>query len=209
MAKGNTQPSTKKKPVSKKKALEKPKKKKAEPKKSTKTVKKTKKEEEIILPREPWEQQEDESIKAFEAFSLYRDMEKRSIDKVAKALSKSNQLISRWSRVHEWTKRVTAWNLEQDRIVRERQIEDIKKMRKRHADLATAMLIKATQALQRIPIDEVKAADVSRMVDIAAKLERISRGDSETIIEERQGETAAPAVTFYMPDNHRDEKPEE
>lgn len=156
-----------------------------------------------VIPPEPWERQEDETDKAFEAFAIYRDMERRTTRGVASQLSKSVALISRWSSTHEWVKRAAAWDAERDRIARQEQIDEIKKMRKRHADLASAMLVKAARALQRIPEDEIKAGDVSRMVDTAAKLERVSRGDAETVIEERQGEAAPPLVQFYMPDNHR------
>ena len=79
-------------------------------------------------------------------------------------------------------------------------------MRKRHADIASAMLIKAAKALARIPEDEIKAADVSRMVETASKLERISRGDVGEVVEERQGEAAPSPVQFYMPNNFRDQK---
>lgn len=157
------------------------------------------------IPPEPWERQKGESIKAFEAFATYRDMPHRSIRAVAQKLEKSATLIGRWSSNHEWQKRIAAWDAEQDRIARQAQIDEIKKMRKRHADLATAMLVKSAQALQKIPVEEIKAGDVSRMVETAAKLERVSRGDVSEVIEERDGGTAVPVVQFYMPDNHRDE----
>lgn len=156
------------------------------------------------LPPEPWERQKGESLKAFEAFAVYRDMPQRSIRTVAQQLDKSATLIGRWSSTHEWQKRVAAWDAEQDRIARQAQIDEIRKMRKRHSDLASAMLVKAARALQKIPEDEIKAGDVSRMVDTAAKLERISRGDVGEVVEERDGGTSVPVVQFYMPDNHRD-----
>ena len=155
------------------------------------------------IPPEPWERQQGESAKAFEAFAIYRDMPQRSIREVARQLGKSNTIIARWSSNHEWQKRVAAWDGEQDRIAREAQIQEIKKMRKRHADLATAMLVKASKALKKIPEDDIKASDVSRMVETAAKLERISRGDVSEVLEERDGGDSIPVVQFYMPDNHR------
>ena len=161
------------------------------------------------IPPEPWERQKGETSKAWEAFAIYRDMPQRSIRDVARQLNKSATLIARWSSTHEWQKRVSAWDAEQDRIARQSQIDEIKKMRKRHADLASAMLVKAARALQRIPEDEIKATDVSRMVDTAAKLERISRGDVGDVIEERDGGLATPAVQFYIPDNGRDNRDEE
>ena len=158
---------------------------------------------------EPWERREKESTKAYEAFCIYRDMgRERSLAKVAEKLQKSETLMGRWSREHKWVERAAKWDDEQDRIEREiaqrEQAKAIKEMRKRHADLGTAMLIKAAQALKSIPIQEIKPGDISRMVDVASKLERISRGDVETVIEERQGEAAASPVTFYIPDNSRD-----
>lgn len=159
---------------------------------------------------EPWERQKSESTKAFEAFQIYRDMgTNRSISKVAQQLSKSKPLLTRWSAAYGWVERVQAWDAEQDREARQAQIDEIKKMRKRHADLANAMLVKAAKALKSLPEDEIKAQDVSRMVDVASKLERISRGDVGDVVEEREGENIAPMVQFYMPNNGRDEEEEE
>lgn len=155
------------------------------------------------IPPEPWERQKGENSKRFEAFQKFRDMPNRSISQVARELSKSRQLIQRWAGEDKWHDRVAAWDAEQDRIARQAQTDEIKKMRKRHADLATAMLVKAAKALQRIPEDEIKAGDVSRMVDTASKLERISRGDVGEVVEERDGGESIPVVQFYMPDNHR------
>ena len=162
----------------------------------------------------PWERQPDETTKPFEAFCTYRDMgRERSLAKVAEKLSKSEQIMKRWSAKFSWVDRVTAWDDEQERIEREiaqkEQSKAIREMRKRHADLASAMLVKAAKALKAIPDDEVKAGDISRMVDVASKLERISRGDVGEVVEERNGGDATPAVTFYIPDNGRDKHEEE
>mgnify|MGYP003311463790 CR=1 FL=1 len=56
----------------------------------------------------------------------------------------------------------------------------------------------------KIPANEIKASDVSRMVEIATKLERISKGDVGEVVEEREGGPAMDPVTFYIPDNGRD-----
>lgn len=163
---------------------------------------------------QPWERRQDESTKAYEAFSTYRDMgRERSLSKVAEKLQKSDTLIGRWSRTYGWVERAAKWDDEQDRLEREiaqkEQQKAIKDMRKRHADLGQAMLIKAARALAKIPDDEIKPQDISRMVDVASKLERISRGDVGEVVEERNGGDATPAVTFYMPDNGRDRNEEE
>ena len=156
------------------------------------------------IPPEPWERQKGENSKRFEAFQIYRDMPGRSISQVARELSKSRQLIQRWAGEDKWHNRVAAWDAEQDRIARQAQIDEIKKMRKRHADLATAMLVKATKALKNIPEEEINGMTISKMVETASKLERISRGDVGDVVEERNGGNSIPVVQFYMPDNHRD-----
>ena len=153
---------------------------------------------------QPWELMEGETAKPFEAFCIYRDMgTQRSVRKVAEKLSKSDTLIARWSTTYDWVKRATAWDAEQDRIARQAQVDEIVKMRKRHAKLACDMLAKAAAALEVLPPGEVKAGDVSRMVDVASKLERLSRGDVGDVIEERDGGEALNPVQIYIPDNAR------
>lgn len=163
---------------------------------------------------QPWERRESESTKAYEAFCIYRDMgPDRSLAKVAEKLSKSEQLMKRWSYTYGWVERAAKWDDEKDRIEREaaqkEQAKAIRDMRTRHAKLAEAMLMKAARGLARIPDDEIKPGDISRMVDVASKLERISRGDVGEVVEERDGGQATPAVTFYMPSNGRDQNEEE
>ena len=155
---------------------------------------------------EPWERQPGESAKAFEAFVIYRDMGvDRSARRVAIQLSKSNTLIHRWSKDNKWIERVAAWDSEQDRIRREEQRKEIAKMRARHTKLAQSMLLKAAEALKRLDPDEMQSNNITRMIDVATQLERLSRGDTTDSIEIRDGGKSEPAVTFYMPDNGRDD----
>lgn len=159
---------------------------------------------------QPWERQEKETAKAYEAFSEYRDMgASRSLAKVGQKLGKSKAQMEKWSKKYGWVARAEEWDVEQDRLIRIALTKDIGAMRKRHADMAKAMLIKAAKALQQIPDDEIKASDISRMVDVATKLERISKGDVGEVVEERQGEAMADPVQFYIPDNGRDNVTEE
>ena len=49
-----------------------------------------------------WERLENESSRAFEAFSAYRDLgPQRSLAKVAETLGKSKALMERWSAKHD------------------------------------------------------------------------------------------------------------
>lgn len=159
---------------------------------------------------EPWERQEGETPKQFEAFVKYRDMgEDRSLQKVANELAKSRQLLTRWSSANNWVERCRAWDNEQDRLLRLEQVKDIKKMRKRHADTGTLMVAVAQKALQKM-IDpktkelreDITSNEIARLVEVGSKLERLSRGDVGDVIEERQGESIS-AVQIYVPDNNR------
>ena len=157
-----------------------------------------------ILEPEPWERQLNESTQAFEAFACYRDMgAARSTAKVSRQLCKSVSLMNRWSSEHDWVKRVAAWDAEKDRAAREAQIKDIVEMRHRHAATAKKMMDLADNALNNINPTDVSVNEVSRLVESASKLERISRGDVGEVIEERDGGNAVPAVQIYVPDNGR------
>ena len=152
----------------------------------------------------PWERQDGETPKQFEAFVVYRDMgENRSLVKVAGVLGKSEQLMSRWSSANRWVERVTAWDDEQDRILRQEQIKDIKKMRKRHADLAYAGLLKMAQAMKQMKPEDFKPSDIPRFAEAFSKLERISRGDVGDVVEQREGGEGFNPVQIYIPDNNR------
>lgn len=153
----------------------------------------------------PWERQPGEGIKAFEAFNTYMLMgTSRSLSKVAHELGKSSQLMSKWSSLWNWVDRATAWDIEQENLARKDQIEAIKKMRKRHATLATQMLAKVTRKLSQMSEDELTPQDMKAWVETASKLERLSRGDTSEVIEERDGGQAVETVQFYIPDNGRD-----
>ena len=154
---------------------------------------------------QPWERQENETDVAFEAFNTYRDMGlARSLSKVGEALGKSETLMSRWSSEHNWVDRARAWEDEQDRILRNEQIEDIKKMRKRHANLAVEMLAKALEGLKHLDPEELNAVSIGRLVEVASKLEQKSRGDTTDAIEMREAEEKQLSpVMFYMPSNGR------
>jgi hypothetical protein len=128
---------------------------------------------------EPWERQANESVKAFEAFTAYRDMgTDRSLAKVGTKLGKSTALMERWSVTHRWVARVEVWENEKDRIVREELAKGVTAMRKKHAGIAAIMLDKAVKGLQAIPLEELTMQDIARAVDVATKLERLSRGEA-------------------------------
>ena len=60
-------------------------------------------------PREPWERRPDESPEAFEGFFAYRDSGPHpALEKAAKRVGRSRDLMARWSRRHDWRERAYA-----------------------------------------------------------------------------------------------------
>ena len=148
-----------------------------------------------------------ESMKAYAAFCAYRDLgPDRSMAKAGEVLGKSQGLMEGWSAAYDWVKRATAWDDEQDRVARKAQMDEIKKMRVRHAKIAQKALDKVSAALDKVNPDAMTNADMARLMDVASKLERLSRGDVGEVVEERDGGQAPNPVSFYIPANGRDKQ---
>ena len=126
------------------------------------------------------------------------------MEKVGKNLGKTTTHLEAWCSKFSWVDRAKAWEDEQDKLVRQMQMQEIADMRKRHADLAVEMLEKAMEGLRNLSADELNAVAIGRLVEVASKLEQKSRGDTTDSLEVRESEEKAPgAVKFYLPDNHR------
>lgn len=164
------------------------------------------------MANELWERQDNEGGKAYEAFCVYRDMGlDRTTRKVAAVLSKSEQLIRRWSAAHEWVKRAGAWDAEQDRIARIQQTKEIQAMRKRQRKTAERMQDIGAEMLEKLQekvqlTGRVQLGDVVSLLKIGMEQERICRGDVGEVIEERDGGQVVSPVTLYIPDNGRNPK---
>ena len=160
----------------------------------------------------PWTRQPKESNKAYEAFSIYRDMGKeRTLPKVAEACGKSVSLMNKWSQANDWVKRVTAWDDEIDRQAAREHLADIAKARARQRKMAVNMQGAGMEFLKAIREackqgDSPVLRDVVQLLKLGMEQERICMGDVGEVIEEREGPSVQPPVTFYIPDNGRDQK---
>ncbi|PFP29391.1 hypothetical protein COJ96_10835 [Bacillus sp. AFS073361] len=136
------------------------------------------------MKKAPYERREGESVKAFEAFKVYRDMGMdRSLAKVGEKLGKSTTLMERWSSKYEWVERSQAYD---DDIDRKAIIENEKKrkeMVKRHAQAATMFQSKVVERLNGLDPKELSPSELIRWFDISVKIERLSRGESTDISE--------------------------
>ena len=129
---------------------------------------------------EIWERQKDESNKAYHIFCIYRDMgPNRSLEKTREILGKSagyTRWMHTWSSKYDWVTRAQAYD---DYIEKKKRKENEKKildMSDRHARLAVVLQQKIAQRLQEIDPSELSPADIARWLDVATKLERLSRG---------------------------------
>jgi hypothetical protein len=138
----------------------------------------------------PWEQQNKESTQAFAAFREYRDTppEDRSIRAVAQKMGYKNPSpLLRWSSKYSWVDRARAYDMELDRRILEAQRRSITEMKERHIKAAMDLQKKALERLAKIQPLELTPKDVREFLVEAAKLERLSRGEVESIQETRGG----------------------
>lgn len=157
----------------------------------------------------PWERQEGESVKAFEAFCIYLNLgTERSITKVVQELNKSRALIGRWSSAFGWVERAAAYDADLQRKARAQAVKNARKMNDRHVKIALQMQEKALAALAQMRPSEIDPKDLIAMLREATKLERESR--LATIEEDRRVAATEDTteseddVVVYMPDNGRE-----
>jgi hypothetical protein len=150
-----------------------------------------------------FEQLPKESAKAFAAFSLYLNLgAERSLAAVAQKLSKSEQLLKRWSAKFDWPARVAAHAAHYAIIERE-AVEAVARGKaaeweKRETQLREtewSMHERAIAAAKRgldayMDKDKVYAnlADIARMLEIASKLGRLATGLDKSNGEQRDGD---------------------
>jgi len=94
---------------------------------------------------------------------------------------KSRKNFSEWHSKHKWVKRAEAYDEYLERRKREEHEKAILEMAERHARLAVAFQQKIAQRIQMIDPNELTPQDLARWLEIATKLERLSRGEPTEI----------------------------
>ena len=145
---------------------------------------------------QPWAMKPDETLGGFHYFCFYRDMQRRSIAKLAEVFGMNRRTLERTSQRFGWRDRVRAWDVELDRRVRDLQATDIADMKKRHINLGVGMQTAAVKELQALVAKIEKAdreakkkdpkghhepllsvPDIIRLSQHGTQLERLSRGE--------------------------------
>ena len=148
-------------------------------------------EDAIVGTPQPWERQEGESDKAFEAFCVYRDStpSDRSLTKTSQKMSKSRPTLCDWSRKYGWVSRVRAWDDKCDAELREAELKKRREMGERHA--------KQSASFQRILMEpalalaETLKAD-GAIKDFRKKLQKMTPEEQLALV--RKCATAYPAL---------------
>lgn len=140
----------------------------------------------------PWEQQQGESAKAFEAFKVYLEMgSERSIRAVGEKLGKSSTLMARWSSAHGWVERVATYEADLQRKAHAQAVKSVQKMADRHISMALKLQEKALQALGKMSPEELDPKNLLAFIREATKLERENRTDIVAATDPDKGGAAA------------------
>lgn len=173
----------------------------------------------------PWDRQPGESAKAFEAFTLYRDLgPSRSAREVATGLRKSVTLISRWCTAYGWVERGAQWDEEADRRQRERDLIERQRARERMLERHTtayANIFKVGAAVlaefdvdnpehgeaAKAKISELSLGQAVSLLNHAAKGERLARGETQNRVTRQEAlawvEGFVDLALAYLPmDSH-------
>lgn len=145
----------------------------------------------------PWERQERESAKAYEAFTVYLNMgRERTIRSVAQQLHKSSTLIGRWSRTFGWVERVAAYDAELQRAAHEEALKKSRQMTQRHIKAALKLQEKALDALEKTDPAEMDPKTILAFIRESTRMEREARASvvyDTTPASERAGASSSLA----------------
>ena len=139
----------------------------------------------------PYERKPNESAKAFEAFTTYANLgPKRSLAAVGQTLGKSQALIERWSRRHDWVTRVRAHDAHLAAVERESAEAQMRakadewmrrqqELREQEWAVHDDCIRAGKEALKRFHENVRRGAtlgDVSRIFEVASKIGRLASG---------------------------------
>lgn len=137
-------------------------------------------------------QQPDETDKQYHAFCVYRDLGiNRKLKLVQIETGIADKLLRHWAEAFSWEERANEYDeylAERRRIASE---QEILRMVERHNAIATEMQeavaweIETARKAQKAGNSSLTPADVAKWVEVAAKLERLTRGLPSRISEDR------------------------
>ncbi|MCC8157477.1 MAG: hypothetical protein LIO54_09415 [Oscillospiraceae bacterium] len=146
----------------------------------------------------PWERQEGESEKAFEAFAIYRDMptngENRSIRAVGQKLGKSRAIIERWSASNNWQERVKAYDADLEKQYHAKRKKLIADTKDRQLKISYSLEKKALEALNLLEPSEMTPRDIKEMLRLAMEIQGRNLIDEPAVEDQQQQSTLAESI---------------
>jgi hypothetical protein len=133
---------------------------------------------------DPWERQPGESDLMYSRFAAYLQLGRtRTLTSAAEILTSTGDdaklhgvYIRELSARFRWVERVGAYDREQERLERERLVEQRLDMIRRHRKIANDLGAKAKQALEKLVIEKITPLDMVRMFRLAATIEATALG---------------------------------
>lgn len=132
--------------------------------------------------RAPWDRRDGESTKAYASFRQFRDLgPNRSLSRMPADERRSS---TRWSALWDWQARATAWDDQQAMIEDAERLDALRNMHRTHQIAARAALSIALTALRELDPATMTAAEIARLIELGARLERLTLTQS---VQELQG----------------------
>ena len=130
-------------------------------------------------PEQRWGRQKGETVKAFQAFVIYRDQgPARSGYKVADELGKSTTLIGRWSARWDWVERAALYDAHLDRVRRLENEDKLRLAKNKQVKIAEMALDKIRLRLETLGPDEISVQNLYGLLKTAADIELRALGDN-------------------------------
>lgn len=141
-----------------------------------------------------WDIQPGETVKAYRAFALYRDLgPDRSLAKLGGILGKTRQNFDPWARDHRWSDRAHAFDVHIAIATAARSVDDHVAVKLRHAALAVELQDWGMEVVR--DATEVKATDGIAAIRNGVAIERKARDIPDRAPVDEDGK-AVPAVAI-------------
>lgn len=139
----------------------------------------------LASDRDPWDRQPGESERQYSRFRAYLELGRtRTLKQAHETLSALGVKVSlgqlyNVSWIYQWADRAQSFDADQDRLHREQLFAARKDMIDRHQKVARSLQGKALTRLKQLPVEELSALDVVRMLRLAVAIEHKAIGEPD------------------------------
>lgn len=152
-----------------------------------------------------WDRQPGEGIQPYSMFCVYRDLgPDRTLLAAAHVVGRRAKSLFLWMQRNHWAERCAAFDEHNDKQAQKERAVEIREMSKRHAQAAQALLTRAVGRILTLQPNEIRAADIAKMLDVAVKSERLSRGVETEIHRVENAPPRAPVDLSKLTDAELD-----